>query len=148
VCFGAHRHQAILLPGEQRLELDLDRLDRSAVDISLQFRFSSDHVVELKQYENGDYYCPAGVYINLFDIDGRDITLFGFNRAFGQVWSGTTGWMPHDFDQHNNVRCVIDNCDLVTQVPANQPLHNYVSRCEDPDFYQEIDMLRQRILDL
>lgn len=148
VCFGSYQHRARLLPGEQRLELDLDRLDRSAVDIALQFRFSSDHAVVLKQYENSDYYCPTGVYINLFDIDGRDITLFGFNRAFSQQWTGSTEWLPHDFDQHNNVRCVITDCDLVTQVPANQPLHEYVSRCEDPEFYQEIDMLRQRILDL
>ena len=148
VCFGSQQHQVKLQPGEQTVQLDLYRHDRSAVDIQLQFRFCSDHVSVLMQHENGDYYCPTGVYINLFDIDGRDITLFGFNRAFSQQWIDSSPCLPHDFDQHNNVRCVLGSCDLITRIPCNQTVHEHVSRCEDPEFYQEIDLLRQRILDL
>lgn len=146
VTYAGYHTDIQLEPGEHRFNITLGRPTRAAVDFDLQFRFAPDHVPTLDQFASGDYYSPSGVYINLFDLDGRDITLHGFNCAFRQRWHTGTDFLPVDFEQHNNVRCVLADCDLHTTVPADQTLHEHISRQEDPDFYQEIDLLRSRIL--
>ena len=142
------KYNCSIEPGIVEYEFDLTRLSRDRAVLSFKFRFLDDYVAKIDQYNNGDYYSQTGVYIDLVQVDSRDITMYGFNQMVKQQWHGNTDFLPADYQLHTNNRAVLSNCDLVVTIPSGMSLHEHISRCRNPATYQEIDFLNQKLLRL
>lgn len=135
----------VLEPGIAEYEFNLTRSARTQAVLDLKFKFSDDYIADIDQYNSGDYYSQNGVYIDLVQIDARDITMYGFNQMIEQHFYGNTEFLPTDYELHKNVRAVMTDSDLRIVVPAGMSLHEYISRSQTPDVYQEIDFLNKKL---
>jgi tRNA A37 methylthiotransferase MiaB len=110
--------------------------------LQISFKFPESHIPNIQQYDSGDYYASNGAYINHFSVDGRDITLNGFNNMFNETVHAN---LPVDYDENRNERAIISNTDLTTIKPANQTFHEHITRTMNPAMYREFDSLLEKI---
>lgn len=108
----------------------------------IQVKFPDNYVPDIKQYDSGDYYSSTGVYIDYFSVDGRDITLDGFNAMFDETVNYN---LPDNYNAHCNERAIIADTTLTTIKEEGRTLHEHISRAIDPHTYREIDFLTNKI---
>lgn len=129
-------HQLIELePGVQEFSCELTSQTK------LVFAFPKSHTPVFDRYESGEYYALNGVYIDLFQVDGRDITLNGFNQL-AQVTNSVE--LPDDYYEFQNQRAILGNSTVLLG-SLDYSLHESISRAQQPDYYQRIDQLMTKI---
>lgn len=131
----------VCIPGIVEHEF-LVNMPYEQTEIKIIVAYPANHVPDIHQYDSGDYYSANGLYIDLFSVDGRDITLNGFNQMFNETVEVD---LPEDYAAHCNERAIIGNTVLTSVKPEGCSLQEHISRSIDPDTYNELDILTNRI---
>ena len=145
VLCGYQHTQYQCAPGTTEISWTFDKILSQHVEFCISIRFDSRHRPRWAQHDNGDYYDLDGVYLDDIWLDGKDITLWGFNRLVTQHIIGDR-YLPPDYDQHVNQRCVSGDTDLRWSVAAGLGIHAHLLRTANPEFYQEYQFARQRLV--
>lgn len=124
-------------PGIQQIEYLVN-----ARNLVFDIKFPSNYQANIQQYDSGDYYSANGLYIDLFAVDGRDLTFSVFNTMFNETVDYS---LPDDYNEHRNERAVIANTILEANVPQTDTLQKYASRLLKPEYFAEIDLITKQI---
>lgn len=117
-------------PGFNTVELDLTKKFFDKLEVKLEFRFDEDYIPIFDKHTNGEYYSKNGVYVDKLFVDNKDIALWGFEKI-SDYHVLDSSYLPKDFYDKVNLRCIVGNTDICWHIPENLGLHTYIWQMEN-----------------
>jgi hypothetical protein len=133
------------MPGITEIDCQFTKKFDQHMEFCISIQFANKHRAHWARHSNGDYYASNGVYLDNIYLDQRDITLWGFNQLVTQHLVSSTD-LPTDYADHINRRCVAQDTDLRWTVEAGVGMHAHLLRILQPEFTQEYQYARRRLM--